>query len=148
MLRMRDSHERRRHGSVIFLNGAPLHRRLLASLIICVALLTQFGASLWGAAAARDGVVGCHKSMAWSTTTDFGRAGEEGRATPAEAPAKPDHDCCSLCELSFGFLESETPVFETQAVAYRRVLLAEPVTPAPLVVFNRSAPARAPPSQA
>jgi len=148
MLRMRDSHERRRHGSVIFLNGAPLHRRLLASLIICVALLTQFGASLWGAATARDGVVGCHKTIAWTAMADVGPSGDTDREAPAQSPSKPDHACCSLCQLSFGFFKSEAPVFETRAVAYRRVLLAEPAAPAPLTVFNRSAPARAPPSQA
>lgn len=131
-----------------FLDERVLRKRLLASLIICVALLTQFGASLWGAAAARDGVVGCHRSVAWSATADVSRSAEEGRATPAQAPSKPDHACCSLCQLSFGFFTSEAPVFETRAVAYRRVLLAEPVASAPLTIFNRSAPARAPPSQA
>ncbi len=137
-----------RHGHAAFVFERALSKRLLASLIVCVALLTQFGASLWGAAAARDGLVGCHKSMAWSATANAATPSDPGQAAPAQAPSKPDHACCSLCQLGSGFIQSEAPVFEARAVAYRRVLLAEPVAPEPLRVFNRGAPARAPPSQA
>jgi hypothetical protein len=125
-----------------------VQKRLLASLIVCVALLTQFGASLWGAAAARDGLVGCHKNIAYSDRADLRRVPDADRGAPAQTPAKPDHACCSLCELGFGFLGSEAPVFETHVAARRLVRSGAPADMDVIAVFNRSAPARAPPSQA
>jgi hypothetical protein len=124
-----------------------VRNRVLASLIVCVALLTQFGASLWGAAAARDGLPGCHRNIAWSATADVTRP-DDGGAAPEQKPAGHDHGSCSLCQLSFGFFYSETPVFEARVVAHQRVRLGEPAPLDVIAVFNRSAPARAPPSQA
>jgi hypothetical protein len=118
------------------------------TLIVCVALLTQFGASLWGAAAARDGMVGCHKSIPYSSAVEYSRTVDAGRETPAQTPAGHDHASCSLCQLGFSFIQSEEPVVEERLLAHRRVSLVEPAIPAPIVVFNRGAPARAPPSQA
>jgi hypothetical protein len=125
-----------------------LRKRVLASLIVCVALLTQFGASLWGAAAARDGLVGCHKNIAWSDTVDLKRSADLDRAAPAQKPVGHDHASCSLCQLGFNFFHSETPIFEARVLAHARVALAEPEIPAPTPVFDYAAPARAPPSQA
>jgi hypothetical protein len=125
-----------------------LRTRLLASLIVCVALLTQFGASLWGAAAARDGLPGCHRNIAWSATVDVAPPDDAGREPPRQKPAGHDHGSCSLCQLNFGLYYSETPVFEARVVAHQRVRLGEPAHLDVIAVFNRSAPARAPPSQA
>ena len=46
-----------------------MSKQVVASLIVCVALLTQLGASFWGAAAARDGNAPCHRVMTVSATT-------------------------------------------------------------------------------
>jgi hypothetical protein len=124
-----------------------LRTRLFASLIVCVALLTQFGASLWGAAAARDGLPGCHRSIAWSATADVMRP-DDASGAPAQKSPGHDHGSCSLCQLSFGLFYSETPVFEARVLAHQRVRLGEPASLDVIAVFNRSAPARAPPSQA
>jgi hypothetical protein len=125
-----------------------LRIRLLASVLICVALLTQFGASLWGAAAARDGLPGCHRSIAWSTNADVTRPDTVGNEAPAQKSAGHDHASCSLCQLSFGLYYSEAPVFEARLLTHRRVPLGEPANLDVIAVFNRSAPARAPPSRA
>jgi hypothetical protein len=141
------SGDRHDHAASYF--GPLVQKRLLASLIVCVALLTQFGASLWGAAAARDGLPGCHRSIAWSLTADVKPSDSAGPEAPAQLPAAGhDHASCSLCQLSFSFIQSDAPVFDAVVVAHVRVALAEPRAPAPTIVFNRSAPARAPPSQA
>jgi hypothetical protein len=126
-----------------------VRHRLLASLIVCVALLTQFGASLWGAAAARDGLPGCHRNIAWSVTADVKTSDAGGSEAPTNLPAAGhDHASCSLCQLSLGFTQSVPPAFDAIVVAHVRVVLAELRAPKPTVVLNRSAPARAPPSQA
>jgi hypothetical protein len=126
----------------------PLRNRLLASLIVCVALLTQFGASLWGAAEAREGLHNCHRYIAWSSTADITRSDEAGQHAPARKSAGHDHGSCSLCQLSFGLFYSEAPVFKARIVTHQRVVLCEPAGLDVIAVFNRSAPARAPPSQA
>lgn len=119
-----------------------MSKRMLASLIVCVALLTQLGASFWGATAARDGYLPCHREIAVSA--DLSR--DAGRK-PMGAPAPHDHASCSLCQLGFSVVSSDAPLFEARAVAFHsRVALEEPDIPAPRAVFNRSAPARAPPS--
>ena len=125
-----------------------LRKRVLASLIVCVALLTQFGASLWGAAAARDGLVVCHTSIASSDTLGPTRIDQVDRGAPAQTPVGHDHASCSLCQLGFTFFRSETPVFEARVLAHARIRLSEPEIPAPTPVLTYSAPARAPPSQA
>jgi hypothetical protein len=132
-----------------FVPGRLVRHRLLASLIVCVALLTQFGASLWGAAAARDGLPGCHKSIAWSATAAHAAPTEDaGGGTPAQKLPGHDHASCSLCQLGFSFIHSDAPVFEARVVAHKRVRLGEPAHVDVVAVFNRGAPARAPASQA
>lgn len=125
-----------------------MRKRLLASLIVCVALLTQLGASFWGATTARDGSVWCHKLISASVALDAQQpGGETGR--PAGAPAPHDHASCSLCQLGFSVIDGAAPVFDAQAVKfYSRVALVEPAAPAPRALFNRSASARAPPFKA
>jgi hypothetical protein len=126
-----------------------LRTRLLASLIVCVALLTQFGVSLWGATTARDGFPGCHRPVdGYAAAAVVDPAPAASQKAPAQTPAKPDHACCSLCELSFGFLGSDAPVFETHVAVRRLVRFGAPADMDVIAVFNRSAPARAPPSQA
>jgi Protein of unknown function (DUF2946) len=122
---------------------ADMSKRVVASLIVCVALLTQLGASFWGAAAARDGIAPCHRVMTVSTTTAGDAAGKS-----TGAPAPHDHASCSLCQLGFSVVNSDAPVFVAENLAYHfRVALTEPDLPAPRAIFNRSAPARAPPSR-
>jgi hypothetical protein len=119
-----------------------LRKRLLASLIVCVALLTQFGASLLGATEARAGLIGCHESVAWSSPAE---RSAEPRRVPAQTPVRHDHASCYLCQLGFSIVRSEAPNIETRVVAHHRVRLAEPQPPAPITVLNYSAPARASP---
>jgi hypothetical protein len=128
--------------------GHALRKPLLASLIVCVALLAQLGASLWGAAAAREVLIECHKNIAWSARADIKRSAESGRQAPAQTPSRHDHASCSLCQLGFSFVHKEATTFEARAAAHERVRIAEPRALAPIIVFNRSAPARASPSRA
>ncbi len=122
-----------------------MRKRLLASLIVCVALLTQIGASFWGAAAARDSHIFCHRQIATVSTADAPRADAKG--TPGTAPAGHDHASCSLCQLGFTIIDSEPPFFSAQAIRFQfRIAFAEPDVPAPRSAFNLNAPARAPPS--
>jgi hypothetical protein len=138
-----NSHERvAALAPTLSIEGGLVRKRLLASLIVCVALLTQLGASFWGAAAARDGIAPCHRVMTVSATTQGDAAGKS-----TGAPAPHDHASCSLCQLGFSVVNSDAPVFVAENLAYHfRVALTEPDFPAPRAVFNRSAPARAPPS--
>ncbi len=119
-----------------------MSKRVAASLIICVALLTQIGVSLWGAAAARDGVTLCNRDTLVSAMAP-GRPADH----PTNAPASHDHAACSLCQLGFSFISGEAPYFVVETLAYQhRVALVEPDVWAQRAIFNRSAPARAPPS--
>ncbi len=126
--------------------GRLMRKRLLASLIVCVALATQLGASLWGAAAARDGYVGCHRSPAFSVSLD--EASPASRTeSPVPASQTHDHASCSLCQLGFSVIDPVAPVLQAEPVVFHtRVARVETDTPPTRVVFNRSAPARAPPS--
>jgi hypothetical protein len=122
-----------------------MHKRLLASLIVCVALLTQLGASLWGAAAARDGYAGCHKSVAIHKIANAGVLGDT--ATPGEAPTPHDHASCFLCQLGFTAISSGAPLLPMARLQlYWRVAMDAPGGSPRPNVFNRNAPARAPPS--
>lgn len=122
-------------------------KRFLASLIVCVALLTQLGASFWGAAAARDGVAPCHQTT--SIDAMAGRADGKPMGAPMGAPAPHDHASCALCQLGFSVVDSAPPIFVQRNVVSQAVVTApEPDLPAPRAIFNRSAPARAPPSRA
>ncbi|MGJ0509599.1 MAG: hypothetical protein ACR652_21245 [Methylocystis sp.] len=125
-----------------------MRTRLLASLIVCVALLAQFVASLWGAAEAREGPLGCHKTYAWSATVDAKQSADTSQQTPAQTPSGHDHATCSLCQLGFSVVQSEAPDIETRVLAHESVKLDEPQAPAPISVLNYSAPARGSPSQA
>lgn len=123
-----------------------MSKRVVASLIICVALLTQLGASFWGAAAARDGMTPCHRVMTVAAAVSTPGQDDAG-GKPANAPVTHDHASCSLCQLGFSVVSSDAPVFEARPVVfYSRISLAESESPAPRVIFNHSAPARAPPS--
>jgi hypothetical protein len=118
-----------------------MRNRLLASLIVCVALLTQIGASFWGAAAARDGYVGCHKAAIALAAHD--------KFAPGQVPPAHDHDSCSLCQLGFAAVDSEAPLLPVRALAYVwRLRLLAGLEPPFLSVLNKSGPARAPPSRA
>jgi hypothetical protein len=120
-----------------------MSRRVFASLIVCVALLTQIGASFWGAAAARDSHIFCHRQIA-AAAADASLPGAGG--APAQAPAGHDHASCSLCQLGFAVIDSEPPFFAGRAIAHHfRVAFFEPGAPAPRFYFNLNAPARAPP---
>lgn len=123
-----------------------MRQRLLASLIVCVALLTQLSASLWGAAAAREGYAGCHKQTAIVAAPDAGN----DRSTPFDAPTPHDHASCSLCQLGFTAIDSDAPSLPAAPPApYRQVAAAaESAVPPHARIFNRNAPARAPPFRA
>ncbi|WP_363350250.1 hypothetical protein [Methylocystis echinoides] len=120
-----------------------MRKRLLASLIVCVALLTQLGASFAGAAAARDGFVFCHRQIVAAQAS----APADVKGAPAQAPLGADHASCSLCQLGFSVISGEPPYFLAQALRfYLRVAFVERDAPAPRSAINLNAPARAPPS--
>jgi hypothetical protein len=124
-----------------------MHKRLLASLIVCVALLTQIGASFWGAAAAREGYAPCHRQIASIAESAARPAG--GKSLPAGAPVPHDHASCSLCQLGLTVIDSEAPVLPARSIALDwRSPPAAAEAPPLRSAFNKSAPARAPPSRA
>lgn len=128
------------------MNPGGMRKKLLASLIVCVALLTQFGASLWGAAAARDGYVSCHRPLSTEVFSDSALSG--GKGAPAGAPSTHDHASCSLCQLGFCALGGEPPFFSAEAIRFHwRVAFVETDVAVAPSVFNLNAPARAPPSR-
>lgn len=122
-----------------------MRKRLLASLIVCVALLMQIGASFSGAAAARAGDAPCHRqvaAMADAVAPDV--AG--GKSLPTGAPVSHDHASCSLCQLGLTAIDSVAPVLPARAVAPEwRVSLKWADPPSSRPPFNKSAPPRAPP---
>lgn len=122
-----------------------MRKRLLASLIVCVALLTQIGASFWGAAAAREGYAPCHRravAIADAMATDV--AG--GKSLPTGAPVSHDHGSCSLCQLGLTIIGSDAPVLPVRAVAHAwRVSTNWTEARPPGFAYNKSAPPRAPP---
>lgn len=122
-----------------------MHQRLLASLIVCVALLTQLGASLWGAAAAREGYPGCHRQTAIVAATDA----RDDRGAPFGAPAPHDHASCSLCQLGVMAIDSGAPSLPARRLEPDwRLESTEWAAPPPRKIFNRNAPARASPALA
>ncbi len=122
-----------------------MQKRLLASLILCVALLTQFGASLWGAAVARDGYVGCHKQPSAIAIADA-RGVNDGDAPPG-APAPHDHLSCFLCHLGFTAIDNAAPALSAlPLLPYRRITLVEPDVCPRSAALNWNALARAPPA--
>jgi hypothetical protein len=137
--------------------GLRMRLKLLATLIVCVSFLTQFGASLSGASAARDGTLGrlwCHKQISVAATaksapTKSVEAPLGDKSAPNGAPFSHDHGSCSFCQLGV-----DAPPFDANVLAPRivgiswRTAKAETESPLPRYVFNRGAPARAPPSQA
>ncbi|QGM96885.1 hypothetical protein [Methylocystis parvus] len=128
-----------------------MRKRLLASLIVCVALLTQLGASLSDAAAAR-GYVRCHMAVAASASVSAVESAAEKAApagVPAGAPAPHDHASCALCQLGLAAIDAHAPVLPARSIKpYWRVARIAVDAPPLLSVFNRSGPARAPPSRA
>ena len=128
-----------------------MRRKLIATLIICITLVMQFGASLSGAAAARDGFSAspwCHKQSAAIAAASPAASVDE-KTAPGGAPGTHDHASCSFCQIGFTAALFETTVFEALAIEpYRRIALIVPETPKRGFSFNRSAPARAPPSLA
>ncbi len=122
-----------------------MRKKLFASLIVCVALLTQIGASFWGAAAARDGFVYCHRQIVAAPTPDA--PSTPAKDAPAGAPLAHDHASCSLCQLGFSAIGSEPPFFSAEAIRFHwRVAFIERDSEAPRFVIDLNAPARAPPS--
>ncbi len=122
-----------------------MRKRLLASLIVCVALLTQLGASFWGAAAARDGYVFCHRQIVAAAASDA--SSSPAKDAPSGAPLAHDHGSCSLCQLGFSIIGGEPPYYSAQAIRFHwRIAFTERDVQAPRSVFNLNAPARAPPS--
>jgi hypothetical protein len=118
-----------------------MRKRLLASLIVCVALLTQLGASFWGAAVARDGDMGCHRVVIALASDDSAGSGH--------TPPAHHHESCSLCQLGFAMVDSEGPLLPVRAIAFvRQSRLPAVQEPPVLSVFNKGGPARAPPSHA
>ncbi|KAF2989656.1 hypothetical protein OGR47_01205 [Methylocystis sp. MJC1] len=121
-----------------------MRQRLLASLIVCVALLTQLGASLWGAAAAREGYAGCHRQAAIVAATDA----RGGRGAPFGAPTPHDHASCSLCQLGLTAIDSDAPSLPARRLEpYWRIEAAESAASPLGKIFNRNAPARASPAR-
>jgi hypothetical protein len=119
-----------------------MRNRLLASLIVCVALLTQLGASLWGATAAREGYVGCHRQIA-----PYAIAGApvSDAGAPVGAPAH-DHASCFLCQLGLSAVDSDAPTLPARLLTpIWRFALSKPDASPRLHALNRNAPARAPP---
>jgi hypothetical protein len=129
-----------------------MRNRLLASLIVCVALLTQLGASLSGAAAAR-GYVRCHMSIAAAAAPVSVAQSAADKVAPADlpagAPASHDHASCALCQLGLTAIGADAPVLPARSIKpYWRVARIGFDAPPLLSVFNKSGPARAPPSRA
>ncbi|MGJ0393202.1 MAG: hypothetical protein ACR650_10725 [Methylocystis sp.] len=124
-----------------------MRKRLFASLIVCVALLTQLGASLWGAAAARDGYTGCHKQAPAFAIADA-RGANDGDA-PSGAPAPHGHATCFLCQFGFTAIDTASPALSARPLLpYRRVTLVGPDACPRSAALNWNALARAPPPSA
>jgi hypothetical protein len=135
----------------------PMRSKLIATLIICVSFLTQIGASLSGAAAARDGFGGrlwCHNQIVSQIGAAKAAVANEA-TTPRDAPAPKgapvshDHGSCSFCQAGM-----DAPTIGAAVIAPRhvkltwRAALAEAEAPVFRSALNRGAPARAPPSLA
>lgn len=126
-----------------------MRKGLFASLIVCVALLAQIGASLWGASAGRDGFAPCHRQAAAlsdALASDLAARLDGGKTLPTGAPAPHDHASCSLCQLGLTAIGSAAPVLPARSVAleWRVSLNWIEVRPSGSA-FNKSAPPRAPP---
>jgi hypothetical protein len=121
--------------------GRFMRNRLLASLIVCVALMTQAVASLGGAAAARDLDAHCSPIVRV--------AAFDAASQAPQAPAAHHHDSCPLCQIGFATIGVDAPFLPVRRVAPRwRAPLPESGPPLPGSDGNRNALARAPPSRA
>jgi hypothetical protein len=120
--------------------------RLLAPLIVCVALLTQLFAPIsvagqMGRMSAAVGAPHCEMHALHAAP-----AAENGQP-PAGNPTKHDHEACVFCRLG----ASAPTNFETPTVARRetlptRIRAASAKCAIAAIYYNRNAPARAPPS--
>ncbi len=128
---------------MVFVNyRRVMRKKLLASLIVCVALLTQIGASFWGAAAAREGFAPCHRQIAVSLADHA-----DGKSPPSGGPVSHDHASCSLCQLGLTAIGAAAPVLPARSIGPQWRMSPSPAdAPPPLARFNKSAAARAPPS--
>jgi hypothetical protein len=126
-----------------------MRRRLLASLIVCVALLTQIAASHWGATAMRDGYPGCHRQTVSIDDAQLLSGGEKSSSRlPVDQSTPHDHASCSLCQLGFSFIGVAAPAEHVRALALEwRIELPTTESAPHASAFNRNAPARAPPSR-
>jgi hypothetical protein len=107
-----------------------MRSKLIATLIICVSFLTQIGASLSGAAAARDGFGGrfwCHNQIVSQIVSQIGvaKAAVSNDATtprdapgPKGAPVSHDHGSCSFCQAGV-----DAPTIGAAVIAPRLVKL-------------------------
>lgn len=119
-----------------------MRKRLLATLIVCAALATQFGASLAGAAAVRDGYAACHKFFSAAGAD----AAENQRAPAPASPSSHDHAACSLCQIGFNAIDVNLPALPWPTVEpHRQTVAALPEARPFACEYNRNAPARAPP---
>jgi len=129
--------------------SAFMHRRLFATLMICVTLLAQLGAPIAGGPAAKDGVfanaIQCKAHPVVAAPAGDGIATQ--RDSNKKAPATHDHASCSLCQPGASDQPIETGALPVRKVdLHWRIVLAEPDAPIVGFSFNRSASARAPPS--
>ena len=120
-----------------------MRRSVLATLILLAALLTRLGASL-SMAPAPDAfaAAACHRSVAALAQPDGSTRPSDDNGAPAHR-----HADCAFCQS--GFADAPTFAVAPPPLLLRaewRVALPEPEAAAPPRAFNRSAPARAPPS--
>lgn len=120
-----------------------MRKSLHVSLIVCVALLTQLGASFWAAAMARDGYAGCERRIEFAPLNS---TADDNKGVPADAPTPHDHTSCSMCQGGFDVIVGEAPVLPPRAIEqYWPVAFSSIEAPPLRSSINRSAAARAPP---
>jgi hypothetical protein len=122
-----------------------MRRNVFATLILLVALLTRIGASLSvGAAPDAFAAAKCHRLVA-----ELSQSAGSGQPSNDEGAPAHRHADCAFCQS--GFSDAPTLAVAPPPQVLRaewRVARPEPDSPAPPRAFNRSAPARAPPSLA
>lgn len=124
-----------------------MRRRLLSTVILCVALLTQFAASL-SVASARAGfgdAFRCHGAIAVRAAggADARPAGDE------DAPPPHNHADCAYCQCGPADAPTPADVLAPRPIPLAwRVAIPAAEEPAPrFSSFNPGAPARASPSR-
>lgn len=125
-----------------------MSRRLLASLLLCVGLLTQALAPAFKAGAE---AVNCRERHAGRTIAASDVvAPDRSRQSPAPDGAAHDHGSCSLCQ--FGWSEAPLATWPASAAiltfGWSRISFVSEVAPFAPSRLNPGAPARAPPSLA